>query len=69
MPRRRRKQSSETRAESPVPSSGDAVVDWMKAHNIPLTRSNYLNLAFWGDPPDELDGEQKADLPRGLLPD
>jgi hypothetical protein len=38
-------------------------------HNIPLTRENYLRLAFAGDPPQELDGEIEAMLPENLQND
>jgi hypothetical protein len=45
----------------------DCVLDWMHKHHIPLTRKNYLNTAYLGDPPvDEhgnLDAELEAELP------
>tara|TARA_R110002050_G_scaffold9797_1_gene34521 strand:- start:5575 stop:5712 length:138 start_codon:yes stop_codon:yes gene_type:complete len=31
--------------------------------NIPLTRENYLDLAYMGDVPDELSAEEEAELP------
>jgi len=45
----------------------DCVLDMMLREHIPLTRANYLNLAYLGDPPvDEhgnLDAELEAELP------
>jgi hypothetical protein len=36
----------------------------MKRDNIPMTRENYLALAYLGDPPQEpLDAELEAELP------
>ena len=40
----------------------DYVLDFMKRHDVPLTRENYLQIAYMGDPP-ELDAEAEADLP------
>ena len=45
----------------------DSTVEYLKTHGIPVTRENYLRLAFLGNPPDEpLDGELEAELPRFL---
>ncbi len=41
----------------------DPLVTWMKAHNIPLTRDRYLNLAYPDGEPDELSAEQESMLP------
>src|SRR5579885_1981883 len=35
----------------------------MKQDKIPLTRKNYLELAYFGNPPDELSAEEEAELP------
>jgi hypothetical protein len=35
----------------------------MKKYDIPLTRENYLNLAYMGEVPEQLSAEQDADLP------
>tara|TARA_R110000822_G_scaffold89623_3_gene207439 strand:+ start:575 stop:700 length:126 start_codon:yes stop_codon:yes gene_type:complete len=35
----------------------------MKRLNLPLTRDQYLELAFLGEIPDELGAEEEADLP------
>ena len=49
--------------------SGDIVLDKMIATCIPLTIENYLDLAFMGNPPDNIleDGEFLADLPEVIL--
>jgi hypothetical protein len=39
------------------------VLDYTKKHNIPLTRENYLAIAYLGDPPDELGAEEEAEIP------
>jgi hypothetical protein len=40
----------------------DCVLDYMENHNIPLTRDNYLDLAYFGNPPAELSAEEEAEL-------
>jgi hypothetical protein len=45
----------------------DGTIKLLKKLRIPLTRENYLRLAFAGNPPKEpLDGEIEAELPREL---
>ena len=39
----------------------DIVPRFMREHNIPLMRSNYLECAYLGNPP-EIDGELEAEL-------
>lgn len=42
----------------------DYILDYMKAHRIPMTRPNYLSIAFLGDDvPDDLDAEFESTLP------
>jgi hypothetical protein len=41
----------------------DIVLDKMKQSKIPMTRENYLELAYLGNPPEKLDAEQEAELP------
>jgi hypothetical protein len=41
----------------------DGTVKLLKELGIPVTRENYLRLAFAGNPPQELDGELEAELP------
>ncbi len=43
--------------------SNDIIVAALKKYNIPVTRENYLGLAYFGDVPDELTAEQELDLP------
>ena len=40
----------------------DAILAMMKTHHIPMTRENYLALAYLGHPPAELDPEEEAEL-------
>jgi hypothetical protein len=47
----------------------DAVIDFMKSRNIPLTRDNYLDFAYLGNPPEELDAEEESQIPKALLTD
>lgn len=42
------------------------VVEAMKKYNIPITRENYLDLAYMGEPPKELTAEQELELPESL---
>jgi hypothetical protein len=49
----------------PRPESGtdDGVLALMRRYGIPETREEYLQLAYMGDPPAELNAEQEANLP------
>jgi hypothetical protein len=42
----------------------DHVLDYMKKHNLPLTREKYLEMAYLGSPPEGLDPEEEAALPK-----
>ncbi len=42
----------------------DIVLEAMKKNNIPLTRQNYLDIAYMGAPPDEIGGEIEASIPQ-----
>jgi hypothetical protein len=46
----------------------DYVLRYMIANKIPVTQTNYLTLAYFGDKSsiDELGGEELADLPEGF---
>jgi hypothetical protein len=44
----------------------DCVLDFMKAHNMPLTTANYLAIAYMGDVPDEIGGEILASIPKEI---
>ena len=38
----------------------------MRYHNLPVTRQDYLNVAYLGHPPEELSAEEEADLPKAV---
>lgn len=57
--------SSEPGASTPQ-SGSDPILDMMKKYNIPVTRSAYLELAYFGDPPEELSAEEELSLPPEL---
>lgn len=38
----------------------------MKKHNIPLTKENYLAIAYFGDPPEHLSAEEEAEIPQEI---
>lgn len=46
--------------------SKDPLVKTMRSLRIPITRDNYLNLAYFGEVPKELGAEQEAELPEQL---
>lgn len=50
-------------ASTPQAGSEDGIEKMMIKFNIPLTRENYLDLAYMGDVPDELSAEEEAELP------
>jgi hypothetical protein len=41
----------------------DHVLAYMKKNNVPLTREDYLDFAYLGNPPEELGVEEEAQLP------
>lgn len=44
----------------------DIVLQWMIEKGVPLTRENYLYMAFFGTPPDEIGGEIEASIPKEI---
>jgi len=44
----------------------DIVLKAMKKNNIPLTRANYLDIAYMGNPPEEIGGEIEASIPKEI---
>lgn len=38
-------------------------VEYMKKNGVPLTRENYLDYAYLGNPPSQLSAEEEAELP------
>ena len=43
--------------------TGTATERLLRMAGKPLTRQNYLNLAYLGEPPEELSAEEEAELP------
>ena len=41
-------------------------VEYMKKNGVPLTRENYLDYAYLGNPPAQLSAEEEAELPEEL---
>jgi hypothetical protein len=59
--------SMKRRAESNCRHGGednDPILALMRYHNLPITRQDYLNLAYLGRPPKELSAEEEAELPK-----
>ena len=44
----------------------DFIVEYLQRKNIPVTRANYLEIAYLGAPPKRLCAEEEAELPRQL---
>jgi hypothetical protein len=44
----------------------DIVLQRMIEKNVPLTRENYLYMAYMGTPPDEIGGEVEASIPKEI---
>ena len=49
--------------ESKIPPGQDPLLEAMKAQRIPLTRQNYLELAYPDENPDEFPAELESELP------
>jgi len=50
--------------EESTPQAGnDEFIAIMKRDGIPLTRENYLELVYAGNPPETLSAEEEEDLP------
>lgn len=47
----------------------DIVLNKMKKEGVPLTRENYLQFAYFGNPPEELSAEEEAQLPEQFQKD
>jgi len=60
----KQEQQSQNKPGASTPQAGnDPVVDLMLKNKIPLTRENYLNVAYMGEVPEELSAEQELELP------
>lgn len=44
----------------------DIVLALMIEKGVPLTRDNYLHIAYMGSPPDEIGGEILASVPKEI---
>jgi hypothetical protein len=44
----------------------DIVLEPMKKNRVPLTRQNYLDIAYMGAPLDEIGGEIEASIPQEI---
>ena len=49
-----------------VTDTDDGLLKLMRHFNIPITREDYLNLAYMGEPPAALTPEQEEELPPEL---
>jgi len=45
-----------------VPQNNDTI-EYMRKEETPLTRENFLNLQYLGNPPDEIDPEVESTFP------
>ena len=50
-------------ASIPQLGSDDTVVAMMKAFNMPMTRDQYVELAYMGQPPETIEAEVEAEMP------
>lgn len=60
---RQEMQSNNEQAASTPQLGSDPVVQLMNKYQIPLNRQNYLDIAYFGEPPAELSAEEELELP------
>ncbi len=48
---------------NPQVGNDDNVLATMKAFNLPMTKDTYLELAYMGEVPDQIDAEVLANMP------
>jgi hypothetical protein len=63
--------SSKKPAGSPIHSGhghGDSLVAWLRKERFPVTRQNYLELAYGSKLPEPWTPEHEAELPEELQP-
>lgn len=41
----------------------DCVLEYMKGMGVALTRENYLEITYFGNPPEQLSAEEESMLP------
>jgi hypothetical protein len=56
-------QAASPRQTGPYTGTEDGVLALMRRYKMPMTRENYIQLAFMGEPPAEWTPEHEADLP------
>jgi hypothetical protein len=54
----------ENKKSQPIKSSQDVVVELLQRAGVPLTRENYLNMAYFGEVPEEWSAELEVELPQ-----
>ncbi|MGH9574274.1 MAG: hypothetical protein ACRD40_12185 [Candidatus Acidiferrales bacterium] len=40
----------------------NSIVEFLKAHGVPINRETYLAVAYLGNPPEGLDAEEEAEI-------
>ncbi len=58
--------SSTQQAASPLPHGSDEILSLLKRAGLPVTRDEYLKVAYFGEPPKEWTAELEAELPKEL---
>ena len=58
--------SKQQPAASPTPTGGDATLSLMRKAQIPVTRENYLQIAYFGRTPQPWTIEHELELPKEL---
>ena len=60
-------QSNNTQGElNPQLGNSNPIIELLKEYGIPVNRENYLELAYLGEPPEELSAEEELELPEQL---
>ena len=52
-----------TKPVSASSTTQNPTLEYLKEHNLPLTRDNYLYVEFMGKPPQNPDAEVEASIP------
>jgi hypothetical protein len=55
--------SQQTKPDSESSNTQNPIVHLMEENGIPLTRDNYLLVAYLGHPPKEIDPEVEEEMP------
>jgi hypothetical protein len=43
--------------------AADTILEFMRKHNLPHDRATYLDIAYFGQVPDEISPEDEAEIP------